>query len=253
MLILKKIIRGIRKILIGFMNIEIFICVTSLWADSIVNRICSCVTIFKTCNSPITIVFWNLSSKSFMYSRRQKIVIRTLFEDDVMVAVVNAMVLTWYFCLFFGKCQNDLIFSAAFNFYRNLVQGIIVILNHLGVISSEVDGIWWHQKFIFNISFKRSFKGGQNVTKKTIIRKSVLSSYFYFNFLKSVGKWTVLFNQWEKSLPFLFLIFFFFFFFWNTLKKSISIFLPMKKVKYLLSKKNYAKYLNLVTQSLEIA
>ena len=169
------------------MKIEIFICVTSLRGDSIVSRICSCMTIFKTYNSPITIVFWNLSSKSFMCSRRQKIVIRTLFEDDVMVAMVDSMVLTWYFCLFFGKCQNDLTFSAAFNFYRNLVQGIIEILNHLGVISSEVDGIWWHQKFIFNISFKRWFKCDQNVTKKTIIRKWVFEFLFLFQFFKICG------------------------------------------------------------------
>ena len=162
---------------------------------------------------PLSPEFFGTKSENLLCTvRGRKLWLRYCFEDDVMVVMVDAMVLPWCFCLFFGKYQNDLTFSGTFNFSSGLiVQGIIVILNHLGVISSEVDGIWWHQKFILNISFKRWFKGDQNATKKIWPKNQFLSSYFYFNFLKSVGKLTVLFNQWEKSLPFLFCCFV-----WNT-------------------------------------
>ena len=103
-----------------FIKIKLFISVTSFWGDAIVSRICSCVTIFKTCNFPITSVFWYKISKSFMYSPRQKIVIKTLFwrwrngcngwhnGSDII------------FLLIFGKYQNGLTFSATFNFSSKL-------------------------------------------------------------------------------------------------------------------------------------
>ena len=128
------------------MNIEIFISVTSFWGDDIIRRICSCVAIFKTCNSPITSVFWPRISKSFTYRTRQKIGIKHCFEDDVMLVMVDTMILT-YFWLFFGKYQNNLAFSATFHFLLSLGTMNYSDSNDLGVISSEVGGIWWHQKF----------------------------------------------------------------------------------------------------------
>ena len=50
-----------------------------------------------------------------------------------------------------------------------------------------------------------------------------------------MGKWTVLFNQWEKSLPFLFLFFF------EIHKKVIFLILANKKSKILVVEKKLCK------------
>ena len=120
------------------MRIEIFSIVASFWSHGIVTRICSCVTIVKTCNSPITSVSWTKISKTFMYSPRQKIVIKKLFwrwrNGDIIV-------LAWYLCLFFGKYQNDLTFSATVHFSLKLGTR-----NYSDSKSPRGDFIrsWWH-------------------------------------------------------------------------------------------------------------
>ena len=73
--------------------------------------------------------------------RGRKLWLKHCFEDDVMVVIVDAMVLTWYFCLFFGKYQNDLTFSTTFNFPSKLGTR-----NYSDSKSPRGDFLrsWWH-------------------------------------------------------------------------------------------------------------
>ena len=121
------------------MKIGIFVSVTSFWGDGIASRICSCITIFKTCNST---AFFDTKPQNLLCTvQGRKLWLKHCFEDDVMIAMVDAMVLTWYFCLFFGKHQNDLTFSATFNFSSELGAGNYSDSNSPW---GNFIRIWWH-------------------------------------------------------------------------------------------------------------
>ena len=87
--------------------------------------------------------FFGPKSQSLLCTvRGRKLWLKHCFEDGVMLVMVDAMVLIWYFCLFFGKYQNDLAFSAIFHFLSKLGTMSYSDSNHLRVISSVVGGIW---------------------------------------------------------------------------------------------------------------